>query len=371
MKDDPRRRDYLRQQQEEQQKQQQSQSQSSGQPETQRRPSRSLRASLRRSICRSSPGRSEMSRSIAIQMDPLASINPKTDSTLLLGIEAIRRGHKVYCYLAGDLTFRAGELTARARPVQLRADPKDYYTVGEPVTLNLRTVDVVLMRQDPPFDMVYITATHLLEMLHPKPLVVNDPASVRNAPEKLFMFRYPQFVPPTLITRDTSTIEAFLKEYGEIVIKPLYGYGGQSVFRLKQGDTNLHALLEMFLSASGEPVIAQRYLPEIATMDKRIIVIDGKVTAVLGRVPAQGDIRANMRVGGTGVKVEASARDLLIGETVGKELASYGILLAGLDVIGEYLTEINVTCPTGLVKSNAIYGIKQESLFWDAVEKRR
>jgi glutathione synthase len=226
------------------------------------------------------------------------------------------------------------------------------------------------MRQDPPFNMAYVTATHLLEMLAPKPLVVNDPAAVRNAPEKIYMFGFPQFVPPTLITRDVSAIESFLKEQGEIVIKPLYGYAGISVFRIKQGDTNLHSLLEMFFGASAEPIIAQRFLPEIATMDKRILVIDGKVTAVMGRVPAQGDIRANMRVGGTGVKVEASARDLLIGETVGKELASYGILLAGLDVIGEHLTEINVTCPTGLIRSNALYGIKQESIFWDAVEKR-
>jgi glutathione synthase len=288
-----------------------------------------------------------MVRSVAIQMDPLASINPNTDTTLLLGIEAQRRGYAVYCYQPGDLTFNAGELTAKARPVKL-----------------------VLMRQDPPFNMAYVTATHLLEMLGPKPLVVNDPAAVRNAPEKLFMFEFPQFVPPTLITRDVSAIELFLKEQGEIVIKPLYGYAGHSVFRLRQGDTNLHALLEMFFAASAEPVIAQRFLPEIASMDKRILVIDGKVTAVLGRVPAQGDIRANMRVGGTGVKIEASARDLLIGETVGKELVKYGILLAGLDVIGEYLTEINVTCPTGFVRSNALYGIVQERIFWDAVEKR-
>jgi len=207
-------------------------------------------------------------------------------------------------------------------------------------------------------------------MLHPKPLVVNDPASVRNAPEKLFMFRFPQFVPPTLITRDAGAIETFLKGHGEIVIKPLYGYAGHSVFRLKQGDTNLHALLEMFLATSKEPVIAQRFLPEIKLMDKRIIVIDGEISAVMGRVPAEGDIRANMRAGGTGVKVEATARDILIGETVGKELASRGILLAGLDVIGEYLTEINVTCPTGLVKSNALYGIHQERMVWDAIEKR-
>jgi glutathione synthase len=311
-----------------------------------------------------------MARRVAIQMDPLASINPRTDTTLLLGIEAIRRGYEVYCYQPGDLTFKAGEVTARAIPVTLRNNPDDYYTAGEAKLLNLREMDVVLMRQDPPFDMAYVTATHLLEMLHPKTLVVNNPAAVRNAPEKLFMFNFPQFVPPTLITRDVLAIETFLAEHGDIVIKPLYGYAGHSVFRMKKDDTNLHALTEMFFAISKEPIIAQRFLPEIKSMDKRILVIDGKISAVMGRVPAQGDIRANMRAGGTGVKIEATARDILIGETVGKELAKQGIVLAGLDVIGEYLTEINVTCPTGFVKSNALYGIVQEQIFWDAVEKR-
>jgi len=311
-----------------------------------------------------------MARRVAIQMDPLESINPHSDTTLLLGIEAIRRGYEVYTYLVSNLTFHAGEITARAHAVHLKNDPKDYFTIHKEVTLNLREMDVILMRQDPPFDMAYITATHLLEMLHPKPLVVNDPAAVRNAPEKLFMFRYPEFVPPTLITRDMAAIEAFLKAHGKIVLKPLYGYAGLSVFSMEQGDTNLHALLEMLLSSFKEPIIAQRFLPEIKSMDKRIIVIDGKVSAVMGRVPAKGDIRANMRAGGTGVKVEATERDLAIGGKVGRDLAERGILLAGLDVIGEYLTEINVTCPTGLVKSNAIYGLTQERTVWDAIEKR-
>jgi glutathione synthase len=311
-----------------------------------------------------------MKRIVAIQMDPVESINPHTDTTLLLGMEAERRGWSVHYYLTPDLTFRNGELAARARAVSFRNNPEDYYTAGTWEMLNLQEADVVLMRQDPPFDMSYITATYLLETLQPKTLVVNDPAAVRNAPEKLFMFRFPEFVPPTLITRDAAAIEKFLAEHKKIVIKPLYGYAGQAVFSVAQGDTNLHSLMEMFLGSSKEPIIAQRFLPEIATMDKRIIVIDGKVSAVMGRVPASGEIRANMRVGGTGVKIEPSARDLLIGETVGKELVKNGILLAGLDVIGEYLTEINVTCPTGLVKSNAIYGLKQESTVWDAIEKR-
>jgi glutathione synthase len=311
-----------------------------------------------------------MSRIVAIQMDPVESINPNSDTTMLLGMEATRRGYEVYCYHPSDLTFREGEITARAQPVTFRPDPKNHYTAGEWTTLDLRKAAVVLMRQDPPFDMAYITATHLLEMLAPQTLVVNDPFHVRNAPEKLFMFRFPEFVPPTLIARDRAVIEAFLKEHKDIVIKPLYGYAGHSVFRIRQGDTNLPALLEMFFATSNEPIIAQRFLPEITTMDKRVLIIDGKVSAVYGRVAAEGDIRVNLRVGGHGVETQATKRDLLIGETVGAELAKRGILLAGLDVIGQYLVEINVTSPTGLVKSNTLYGLKQERIFWDAVEKR-
>ncbi len=307
---------------------------------------------------------------VAIQMDPVESINPRTDTTLLLGMEATRRGYDVYHYLPRDLTFEQGEITARARPVEFRNDPDDYYTVGQWQVLNLREADVVLMRQDPPFDMAYITATHLLEMLQPEVLVVNDPFYVRNSPEKLFMFQYPQFVPPTMITRDAEAVEAFLATQGDIVIKPLYGYAGHSVFRLRQGDTNLHSLMEMFFSISKEPIIAQRFLPEIRTMDKRVIIVDGKISAVMGRVPAEDDIRANFRVGGSGVRVDPSARDMEIGEAVGRDLLERGILIAGLDVIGDYLTEINVTCPTGLPKSNAIYGLQQERMFWDAVEQR-
>lgn len=311
-----------------------------------------------------------MSRVVAIQMDPVESINPRTDTTLLLGMEARRRGYEVYCYLPRDLTFEEGEITTRARPVEFRANPDDYFTAGQWQVINLREASVVLMRQDPPFDMAYITATHLLEMLHPDVLVVNNPFHVRNAPEKLFMFNYPQFVPPTLITRDSEAVEAFLVTQGDIVLKPLYGYAGQSVFRIRQGDTNLNALMEMFFAHSKEPIIAQRFLPEIRSMDKRIIIIDGKISAVMGRVPAEDDIRANFRVGGSGVRVEPTARDMEIGETVGSDLAERGILIAGLDVIGDYLTEINVTCPTGLPKSNLLYGLQQERDFWDAVESR-
>lgn len=311
-----------------------------------------------------------MSRIVAIQMDPVESINPLGDTTLLLGMEATRRGYQVYHYLPQDLTFEEGEITARARPVEFRSDPDDYYTVGDWQVLNLREASVVLMRQDPPFDMAYITATHLLEMLQPDVLVVNDPFSVRNAPEKLSMFYFPEFVPPTMITRDPEAVEAFLATQGDIVIKPLYGFGGHSVFRMQQGDTNLHSLLEMFMGISKEPIIAQKFLPEIRSMDKRVIVIDGKVSAILGRVPADDDIRANLRVGGTGTGVEPTPRDMEISEKVGRMLADRGILLAGLDIIGDYLTEINVTSPTGMVKSNAIYGIHQERIFWDAVESR-
>jgi len=311
-----------------------------------------------------------MKKKLAIQMDAVESLNPHTDTTMLLGREALQRGYEVYYYLPKDLTFLNGDITAKARKITFHKDPDNYYTAGKWQTFNLRDVDVVLMRQDPPFNMEYITATHLLEMLQPDVLVVNDPFHVRNAPEKLFMFQFPEFIAPTLITRNADAIENFLSEHKDIVLKPLYGYAGQSVFHVKQGDSNFHALLETFFGNSGEPIIAQRFIPEIKTMDKRIIVIDGKVTAIYGRVPAKGDIRANMRVGGTSIKIAWSKRDILIGETIGKELVKRGILLAGIDVIGDYLTEINVTCPTGLIKSNELYNLKQESLLWDAIEKR-
>ncbi|HEU5046705.1 MAG TPA: glutathione synthase [Rickettsiales bacterium] len=309
-------------------------------------------------------------KKLAIQMDAVERLNPRSDTTLLLGREALRRGYELYYYLPKDLSFHSGEVTAKGRKLILRDDPKDYYTVGELQTLNLHEMDVVLLRQEPPFDMEYITSTFLLEKLQPDVQVVNDPFHVRNAPEKWFMFDFPQFVPPTLISHDVEAIEHFLNEHGEIILKPLYGFAGHAVFHIKQGDSNFHALLEMFFAGSGEPVIAQRFLPEIRNMDKRVIVIDGKVTAILGRVPAQDDIRANMRVGGTGVKAPTNERDILIGETVGAELKKRGILLAGLDIIGDYLTEINITCPTGLIKSNELYGIQQERIFWDAVEEK-
>ena len=309
-------------------------------------------------------------KTVAIQMDAVETLKPQTDTTLLLGLEAMKRGYKIYYYLPEALTFKNGEITAKARPVTFYKDSERYYNYEAFETINLREVDVVLMRQDPPFNMSYITATHILERLKPDTLVVNDPFSVRNAPEKLFMFEFPEFVPPTLITREVAEIELFLGEHHDIVLKPLYGYAGQAVFRIKQGDSNLSSLLEMFFGNSQEPIIAQRFIPEIKTMDKRVIVIDGKVSAVMGRVPASNDIRANMRVGGTGVKIQWSDRDVMIGEKIGAELVKKGIVLAGIDIIGDYLTEINVTCPTGLVKSNALYGLQQESLVWDAIEAR-
>jgi len=310
-----------------------------------------------------------MSKIVAIQMDAVEGLKYQTDTTVLLATEAIARGYEVYYFLPQALTLRNGEVTAKARQVVFHGNVEKYYTIGQAKTLNLHEVDVVLMRQDPPFNMAYITATHILERLKPDTLVVNDPYHVRNVPEKLFVFDFPEFMPPTLISRDVEAIEAFLKEFGDMVIKPLYGFAGQSVFRIKKGDSNLSALLETLFATSLEPVIAQKFIPEIATMDKRIIVIDGKVTAIMGRVPKAGDIRANMRVGGTGIKIDQPDRDIMIGEKIGLELQKKGILLAGIDVIGDYLTEINVTCPTGLVKSNALYGIKQEVIFWDAVEK--
>jgi glutathione synthase len=311
-----------------------------------------------------------MTKKLAIQMNEPQTLKFATDTTMLLGREAVKRGYEIYYYQPAALNFNNGELTALARKIEFFDDANNFYKQGDIETINLHEFDVVLMRQDPPFDMAYITATHLLEKLQPKVLVVNDPSGVRNSPEKLFPFDFPEFIPPTLITRSVNEVEEFLTKQQDIVLKPLYGYAGQSVFRIKQGDSNLNSLLEMFFATSIEPIIAQKFIPEIKTMDKRVIVIDGKVTAIMGRVPASNDIRANFRVGGTGLKIDQNERDVMIGEKIGIELKKRKIMLAGIDIIGDYLTEINVTCPTGLIKSNALYGLKQESIFWDAVENR-
>ena len=311
-----------------------------------------------------------MTLRVAIQMDPIGSIKPQSDSTLLLGLEAQRRGYKIYYYTPDRLSWRDGHITAAAHAITLYADPAHYYDLGEPLALDLKSVDVVLLRQDPPFDMAYISTTYILEQLHPKPLVVNHPASVRNHAEKLFPASFKQFAPPTLISADAHEIERFRKEHKDIVIKPLYGFGGHSVFRIGPKDDNFNALMEMIFATSKEPWVVQPFLPDVKTGERRIMLIDGKFAGVMGRIPAEGDIRSNMRVGGTPVKAELVGKQRDICEAIGPVLKEKGILFAGIDVIGDYLMEINITSPTGLVPMNKFYGKKLEAEIWDAIELR-
>jgi glutathione synthase len=312
-----------------------------------------------------------MSLAVAIQMDPIDRIDIDGDSSFMMALEAQARGHRVWHYLPRDLTFRDGRVTARARPLEVRRVKGDHFTLGAVETLDLATVDVVLMRQDPPFDMAYITATHLLEHVHPRTLVVNDPASVRNAPEKLFVTHFPDLMPPSLITADRTAITAFRAEHGDIIVKPLFGNGGAGVFHVKPDDENLTALLEMFTERSREPVIAQRYLPEVRDGDKRVILIEGEPVGAVLRVPAAGEARANMHVGGKPVRTGLSARDREICRRIGPALRERGLVFVGIDVIGDWLTEINVTSPTGIQEINRLDGVQLEVTLWDAIERRR
>ncbi|MBV8938554.1 MAG: glutathione synthase [Alphaproteobacteria bacterium] len=306
----------------------------------------------------------------AIQMDPIASINPRNDSTLILMLEAQARGHALYYYTPKDLHMRDGAPAAHACPITVRPDATDYYTLGEARTLPLSEVDCVLMRQDPPFDLAYITATHILERASPRTRVFNDPGAVRNHPEKLFPLAFPKFLPPTLISADPDAIRAFHAEQGEVVLKPLYGHGGRAVFRIARDRANLEALLELMFTHAKEPVVAQRFLPEVNTQERRIILIDGNICGAFGRTPASGDIRSNMRVGGTPVPAELTPRQRKIAQEVGAACREKGLLLAGLDVIGDWLTEINLTSPTGLRQLKTLYGLAPEKDFWDAAERR-
>jgi glutathione synthase len=311
-----------------------------------------------------------MTLKVAIQMDHVSTIDIEGDSTFVLGLEAERRGYAVWHYTPSDLIFRDRTVLARAQPMKLRREKGNHYSLGSPEMLDLSTLDVVLLRQDPPFDMSYITTTHILEHIHPKTLVVNDPASVRNAPEKLFVAHFDNVMPPTLITADARAIRAFRDEHKDIILKPLFGNGGSGVFRVRPDDENFNSLLEMFSQRSREPVIAQRYLPEVRQGDKRIILIDGKAVGVINRVPAEGEARSNMHVGGVAVKASLSKRDVEICETIGPELARLGLIFVGIDVIGSYLTEINVTSPTGLQQIDRFDGVSLEAQIWDSIEAR-
>ncbi len=312
-----------------------------------------------------------MPLAVAIQMDPIETIDIDADSTFALALEAQARGHKLYHYLASELSLDAGRVVTRARALKVRREAGNHHGLGAAERLDLASMDVVLMRQDPPFDMAYITATHMLERIHPKTLVVNDPAEVRNAPEKLFVTRFADIMPPTLISSDVARIKDFRAAHGDIIIKPLFGNGGAGVFHVAPGDENLSALLEMFTAMSREPVIAQKYLPEIRQGDKRIILIDGVAAGAINRVPPQGEARANMHVGARAEKTTLSAREREICATSGPSLAERGLIFAGIDVIGGYLTEINVTSPTGIQEIDRFDNVNLAARIWDAIESRR
>jgi glutathione synthase len=308
---------------------------------------------------------------VAIQMDPIEKIDIGGDSTFAMALEAQTRGHSLVYYGPRDLTFRQGKVTARVRPLSVRAVKGDHFTLGAARVYDLLQADVVLMRQDPPFDMAYITATHVLEHIHPRTLVVNDPGQVRNAPEKIFVTQFRDLMPPTLITSDRLEINEFRSEHKDIILKPLYGNGGAGVFRVKPDDENLGALLEMFTQFYREPVIVQRYLPEVRQGDKRIILVDGEYAGAINRVPAAGEARSNMHVGGRPEATTLTRREQEICAALGPELKKRGLIFTGIDVIGDYLTEINVTSPTGIHEVRRFGGPDIAKLIWDAIERRK
>ncbi|MFK4825037.1 glutathione synthase [Paenochrobactrum sp. BZR 588] len=312
-----------------------------------------------------------MALKIAVQMDHISTINITGDTTFALCLEAQARGHELYHYTPDRLSMRDGAVTARLEKLEVRDVKGDHYTLSEPERRDLSEMDVVLLRQDPPFDMNYITTTHLLERIHPKTLVVNDPAWVRNSPEKIFVTEFPDLMPETLITKDIQEVLEFRKQYGDIIIKPLYGNGGAGVFHLTTDDRNLTSLLEMFEQMYREPFIAQRYLKDVRAGDKRIILIDGEPVGAINRVPAESDARSNMHVGGRAEATELTPREQEICARIGPSLKERGFILVGIDVIGDYMTEINVTSPTGLREIKRFGGADVAALFWDAVEAKR
>jgi glutathione synthase len=312
-----------------------------------------------------------MGLKVAVQMDPIETIKIKGDTGFALILEAQARGHEVACYHPDRMALRDGVPTAWVTPLTVRDVEGDHFAAGAPVRTRLDEFDVILMRQDPPFDLHYITATHLLERVHPKTLVVNDPFHVRNAPEKIFVTLFPQLMPTTLITRDLDEVRAFRKEMGDIVMKPLYGHGGAGVFRIRAEDENFGSFLDMFSTTSREPWVIQRYLPAVRDGDKRIILVDGVFGGAVNRVPAADDLRSNMVRGGAAETTQLSPREREICETVGPELKARGILLAGIDVIGGNLTEINVTAPTGVRAIKRLGGPDLAVTVWDAIEAKR
>jgi glutathione synthase len=308
---------------------------------------------------------------IAVQMDHVSTVNIAGDTSFALSLEAQRRGHALYHYTPDRLTLRDGKVFARIEEMAVRDEKGNHVTLGEPARTDLSEMDVVLLRQDPPFDMNYITTTHILERIHPKTLVVNDPAWVRNSPEKIFVTEFPDLMPETLITKDPGEVVAFRREFGDVIIKPLYGNGGAGVFHLNDADRNLSSLLEMFAQMFREPFIVQRYLKDVRKGDKRIILIDGEAVGAINRVPAEFESRSNMHVGGRPEKAELTEREREICARIGPSLKERGFILVGIDVIGDYMTEINVTSPTGVREVKRFGGADIAALFWDAVEAKR
>jgi len=311
-----------------------------------------------------------MALKVAFQMDPIERIDIRGDSTFALLLEAQERGHDVFYYTPDKLSLRDGKLIAEGHSLTVEDRPGDHYRLAHPRAVDLAEFDVVHLRQDPPFDMAYITTTHLLERIQPKTIVVNDPASVRNAPEKIFVLDFLDLMPPTLVTRDPAAIRAFREEHKDIVIKPLYGNGGAAVFRIAPGDTNLNALIELLGMTFREPIMVQRYVPQVREGDKRIILVDGELAGAINRVPAPDETRSNLHVGGTAQAVTLTKRDKEICARLGPELKARGLIFAGIDVIGDYLTEINVTSPTGIRQVREFGGPDIAAMIWDAVEKK-
>ena len=311
-----------------------------------------------------------MGLAVAIQMDPMETVNIDGDTSFVLALEAQARGHALYHYLPRALTLADGRLYAKAHRLEVRREHGRHHSFGPVETLDLQGMDVILMRQDPPFDMAYITATHLLEHVRDTVLIVNDPVSVRNAPEKLVATRFPGVMPPTIITSDRAEIVDFRATHGDIILKPLFGNGGAGVFRLTPEDENLNALIELFTQLYREPIMVQRYLPAVRQGDKRIVLIDGEAVGAVNRVPAAGEARANLHVGGRAVKTTLTAREREICAAIGPSLKEQGLIFVGIDVIGEHLTEINVTSPTGLQEINRLDGVTLEVRVLDAIEAR-
>jgi glutathione synthase len=308
---------------------------------------------------------------VALQMDPIGSVNINADSTFRIALEAQARGHTLFYYTPDRLAFVEGRIMARGWPVELRNEVGNHVTYGAEADVDLSDYDVVWLRQDPPFDMGYITTTHLLQMIHPGTLVVNDPFWVRNSPEKLLVLGFPDLTPPTAIARDLTTIRAFKERHGDIILKPLYGNGGAGVFRLDPSDRNLASLYEMFTGMNREPLIVQKFLPAVEKGDKRVILVDGEAVGAINRVPMLGETRSNMHAGGRPEKVGLTPRDLEICARIGPILRDKGQVFVGIDVIGDWLTEINVTSPTGIQELERFDGTNAAARIWEVIEAKR